>query len=162
MAKPSDGGVQQPSDHIEQIRDIILGPHKRQYDQRLEQMAANVQKTQAEVHAHTEDACAALQKRLEEKLADTTADLVTRVQKLNEANLALQQQLREAESKLQADVRTLRDQISSELDSHVSTLRDSKVSKEDMADLLQEMALKLKGVEVLEELKKAVRRTPRE
>jgi predicted RNase H-like nuclease (RuvC/YqgF family) len=158
MAKHPDNGSQHAPDHIEQIRDIILGPQKRQYDQRFEQMAADLRKYEGDARAHTDDRCDALQKRFEERLGSATADLTARLQRLTEANTMLQQELHEAETKLHSAVRTLREQLSAELNTHVSTLRDSKVSRESMADLLQEMAMKLKGVEVMEELTKAVRK----
>ena len=162
MAKPPDNGSQRSPDHIEQIRDIILGPQKRQYDQRFEQMATDLHKHQAEARAHTDERCDALQKRFEEKLAGATADLTARLQKLSDANAGLQQELHAAETKLHSAVRAVREQVSTELNTHVSALRDTKVSKETMAELLQELALKLKEVEVFEELKKAVRKEPGE
>ena len=62
----------------------------------------------------------------------------------------------------EADIRSLYDTLSAELHARVEALRIDKVSAEALAEHLQELAMKLKGVQVLQELHKAARHTSRE
>ncbi len=78
MVKTPDNGAQHSPDHIEQIRDSIFGPQKRQYEQRFQQKTADLYKYQGEVRAHTDKRFDSLRNRLEEKLASTTADFTAR------------------------------------------------------------------------------------
>ncbi len=159
MAKTPDDGAEAIPDHnIEQIRDIIFGPQKRQYDQRFERLTADLRKHQEEARAHTDERFETLQKRSDGNLANAVTEFTAKLQKLSDLNTALQRELTETKSKVQADIRSVREQLSSELDAQVAALREGKVSREDMAELLQAMAMKLKGVEVLEELRRAARK----
>jgi phage host-nuclease inhibitor protein Gam len=189
MSKQPDDGVPKTSDHIEQIRDIIFGPQKREYDERFEQVIAELQRSRNEFSARADE----MRDRLEEKITSglnaldqgirqlsaklqaETADLQKRLQRAEEKlntditalsqrvdqnNTALRQDLADTRSRLQTEVRTTRDELSKNLDVQSSSLRETKVSRDVMAEMLQEVAMKLRGVEVLEELKKAARKKP--
>lgn len=176
MAKPTEASAQQAPDHIEQIRDIIFGPQKREYDKQLERISADLHKSQDQAKKHTDERCDSLEQSLRElsatlrkevaetqsafdgKVATMSADFSAKLQKANEAIASLQRELAETRAKLQSEVRTHRDQLTSQLESHVSALKESKVSRDTMAELLQKMAIDLKGVEVLEELQRSARR----
>jgi hypothetical protein len=187
MAKKPEGGVPTTADHIEQIRDIIFGPQKREYDDRFEQLATELQKTRNEASTHIEE----LREHIEEKItagfasldqaikqlsaksqADNTslrkqieqteeklnADIAALSQRVNESNAALRQDLGDTRSKLQADLRGAKEDLTKNIETQSSTLRETKVSRDVMAQMLQEVAMQLRGVEVLEELKKAARK----
>ena len=178
MAKSTDHPPQQAPDHIEQIRDIIFGPQKREYDRHFELIAAELHKFHEQARKHTDERCDALeqavqdlsaalrkeasdlQKSFEGKMTNTSADLSLKLQKANEAIASLQKELAETRTKLQSEIRVHKEQLTAQLDAHVTALKDSKVSRDAMADLLQQMAMNLKGVQVLEELQRAVRGKP--
>jgi molecular chaperone DnaK (HSP70) len=65
-------------------------------------------------------------------------------------------ELSETRNKLQQDTRSLREQVLQELDKRFSMLKDAKVSKDDIAEVLLELGLRLKGTELVPELKKVI------
>lgn len=80
-----------------------------------------------------------------------------RAQALNDALAALQRELTEARTKLQSELRLLQEHTAAELDSQVKALRDDKVSRDAIADLFQTAAMRLRGVEMIEDLRKAAK-----
>lgn len=187
MAKHPDNGSPPAADHIEQIRDIILGPQKRDYDDRFKRIATDIGKCREETRTQIEERAEALQseitaarrsfeaelhetgsklrqeaadlqKQLERAIAGFVDDLSLRLKKGTEANEALRNELATTKTKLQSDIRSAEDKLSHELETHVAALREGKISKEALAEMLGELSLRLKGSEVLEELTKAARK----
>ena len=178
MAKPTDVPVQHMPDDIDQIRDIIFGPQKREYNQQFERIAADIHKFHEQARKHTDERCDALelalhelsatlrkeaadlQKSFEGKTTSAGTEFSSKLQKANEAIASLQRELAETRTKLQSEIRMHKEQLMTQMEGHVTALRDSKVSRETMAELLQQLAMNLRGVEVLEELQRAVRKKP--
>jgi hypothetical protein len=69
---------------------------------------------------------------------------------------SIRKELADTRDKLQDDTRTLKTQIFDELEKRFSALTNAKVARNDMADILFEMGLRLKGAELTPELKAAV------
>lgn len=191
MAKQPEDGVPKTSDHIDQIRDIIFGPQKREYDERFEQVMAELQRSRNESSARADE----LREKLEEKITaglntldqairqlsaklqsenanlqkqigkqedKLNADITALTQRVDKDNAAVRQDIVDTRSKIQTEVRNTKEELSKNLDTQSSALRETKVSRDVMAEMLQEIAMKLRGVEVLEELKKAARKKPGE
>jgi chromosome segregation ATPase len=165
MAKQPDDGSQKLPDHIGQIRDIIFGPQKREYDERLEKLASETQRIQNEARSRTDEVHASLQAHLAKLEKDIhqlehclTNNLSTRIQAVNDTTSAMRQELADTRSAMQSELRLTREKLSREMDAQVSGLVNSKVSGDFMAEILQEMALRLKGVDVLEGPSKANRK----
>ena len=165
MAKLPDDASQNPHDNIDQIRDILLGPQKRQNDQRFDQITSDLQKAREEAKTSAKDLregigqeSAKLQQLLEQAQAAIRSELEVKVKNLEAANAALQQDVSGTKAKLQSEIAQVREQLSAELEKNVAALRDSNVSRETMAELLQEMAVRLRKVEFFEELTNAVSR----
>jgi len=187
MAKHPDNGSPPAADHIDQIRDIILGPQKRDYDDRFKRIAVDIAKCREETRAQIEERAEALQseisadrrtfeaelheissklrqeasdlqKQLERAVTGFVDDFSLRLKKAMEADDTLRNELASTKTKLQADIRSAADQLSQELEAHVGALREGKVSREALAELLEELSLRLKRSEVLEELTKAARK----
>lgn len=68
---------------------------------------------------------------------------------------ALRDELGQTRDSLQDDVRGLRAQVLEELERRFSMLKDVKVSRYDMAEILFELGMRLKGSEFVPELKEA-------
>jgi hypothetical protein len=187
MVKQSEDGVPKTPDHIAQIRDIIFGPLKREYDERFSEIVAelNAEKNNfiarneelrglleekisaglnaldqslRQLSARVQDDHTSLQQLIEKKEQKLVADIAALTQRVDEANTGLRHDLTEARTKLQADLRSAKDEAARNLETQFSQLRETKVSRDVMAEMLQEVAMKLRGVELLEELKKAARR----
>jgi len=159
MAKPSDDAPAGTTDNIDQIRDILLGPQKRPTEQHFDQLTAELRRYQEEARASTKDLregldqeAAKLHQLIDQAQSALRAELSAKVQQLEAANAALRQELAGAKTKLQSDLVQVREQCAAELEKHVTSLRDANVSRETLAEFLQEMAVKLRRVELLEEL----------
>jgi hypothetical protein len=165
MAKPPDDASRNDPNNIDQIRDIILGPQKRQTDQRFEQLTADLRRSQEEsrtasreIRENLSQEVARLQKLLDQTQTALRAETSAKIQQFEAALASARDELAATRAKHQSEIHLLKEEFSKELEHHVTDLRESNVSRETMADLLQELAVKLKRVEFLEELTNAVGR----
>ncbi len=165
MAKQPDDASRNDPNNIDQIRDIILGPQKRQTDQRFEQITADLRRSQeesraasSEIRENLSQEVARLQKALDQTQAALRGEMSAKIQQLEAALASARDELAATRAKHQSEIHLLKEEFSKELEHHVTDLRESNVSRETMADLLQELAVKLKRVEFLEELTNAVGR----
>jgi len=79
---------------------------------------------------------------------------------LDKQTSALQENLQETQTKFQSEISDLRTQIFEELERYCSMLSQVKVSRDDMAELLFELGLRLKGSEFVPELSEVANLTP--
>jgi DNA anti-recombination protein RmuC len=171
--------------NIDQIRDIIFGAQLRDYNNRLDKLEYDLSLLQQDVRDNLEQVKASFSTELkkameplEKKLKsfnsaaqEESADLrqqVDRVSKkvsgsieaLDEAidtqTKAIRDELTQTKTKLQDDTAALRDLVLEELDRRFSQLRETKVSKDDIAETLFELGMRLKGTEFIPKLKEAV------
>jgi uncharacterized protein (UPF0335 family) len=167
--------------NIDQIRDIIFGAHLREYTSRLDKAESDISAIQQNVLDRLSDlksvvagelraAVESIDKRLktisvstQEEAADLRQqfDRINRkftnsIESIDEAveaqRVALRDELTETRDNLQNDNRELRSLVLEELDRHFSILRADKLSKADMAELLFELGMRLKGSEFVSEL----------
>ena len=68
---------------------------------------------------------------------------------------SIREELSQTRERLSEETRTLKTQVFEELDRRFSMLRDVKVSRDDMAEILFELGMRLKGTEFVPELKGA-------
>jgi DNA repair exonuclease SbcCD ATPase subunit len=170
--------------NIDQIRDIIFGAHLREYNGRLEKIESDLQQIQQETRdrlneirdllsAELKVVVEALEKRLKtiyNNSQEEAADLRQQVDRLNRkfsSNLesldqeldshksAIRDDLTQTRENLQEDIRELKSLVFEELEQRFSMLREVKVSKDDMAELLFELGMRLKGTEFVPELREA-------
>ncbi|HAZ46015.1 MAG TPA: hypothetical protein DDW76_14315 [Cyanobacteria bacterium UBA11369] len=184
MAEVTKEALRDRLGNIDQIRDILMGPQLRDYETRLAQVEADlsllrqdlrdrIEETKttfaAEIRANLES----LEKKIKAvslSASEESADLrqlsdrmnkrfSNTIEALNDSVdkqvATLRDELSESKARLQEDVRSLRDQIFEELDRQFSSLRSGKVSKDDMAEILFEVAMRIKGTEFVRQLKEA-------
>ncbi len=170
--------------NIDQIRDILFGSLLREYGARFEKIESDIALLQQEMHDYASQvksvlstelraAIESFEKRLkslslssQEESADLRQQIdrinrkfTTTIQSLDESvdkqiNL-MREEFTDTRDRLQEDVRTLRNQVFDELNGRLSVMRDAKVSRDDMAEILFELGMKLKGTEFVPELKQA-------
>lgn len=170
--------------NIDQIRDILFGSLLREYGARFEKIESDIALLQQEMHDYASQvksvlstelraAIESIEKRLkslslssQEESADLRQQIdrinrkfTTTIQSLDESvdkqiNL-MREEFTDTRDRLQEDVRSLRNQVFDELNSRLSVMRDAKVSRDDMAEILFELGMKLKGTEFVPELKQA-------
>ncbi len=85
--------------------------------------------------------------------------LTTNIQTLDQAiekeTSSLREDLMSSRSKIEDDVLTLKNQVLEELETRFSMLANSKIARDDIAELLFELGLRLKGTEFVTKLQEA-------
>lgn len=181
MATHPQGKSLEAGGNIDQVRDILFGNQIRDYNGRFEKLEADLVTLKAETRDRldqTRDSILtelrAMNTTLEKKLkaldqnqeeeADSirkevgrvSQKLTNNVQRLDETidtqTADLRRDLLAAKDNLHDAMRDLRTQVMEGLEQHVARLQDAKVSRDNMAEILMEMAMRLKGAELLPEL----------
>lgn len=168
--------------NIDQIRDIIFGPQLREYNNRFDKLESDISLVQQEMRDRIDQvrtvlsteirsAVDGLEKKLktlnltsQEEINDVRQQ-IDRVNKkfsssiealdqtVDNQNSSIREELSQSRNKLQEDVRALRGQVFDELERRFSMMREAKVSKDDMAEILFELGMRLKGNEFVPQLK---------
>lgn len=164
MSRSPQEAPQRSSEHIDQIRDIILGPQKRETDTRFEQLSADLRREQERIDARVDElraflkaSEAGLQKTIKESRAELESTVAATVREMELMQARLRQELAEVEARFQSDLRQTRERYAAELERNIALLRDASVSREMLVGLLQELAVKVRGGDMLEELKSVMR-----
>lgn len=168
--------------NIDQIRDIIFGPQLREYNNRFDKLESDISLVQQEMRDRIDQvrtvlsteirsAVDGLEKKLktlnltsQEEINDVRQQIDRVNKKFSNSIEALDQtvdnqtssirdELSQARNKFQEDVRSLRAQVFDELERRFSMMREAKVSRDDMAEILFELGMRLKGNEFVPQLK---------
>ena len=185
MTKDNKAALRERLGNIDQIQEILFGSQLRDYSNRLEQVETNLMVLQRELRDRTEEikqvfstevqaALEGMEKKLKnisvkdeedkieirENIDRLSKRLSSNVANLDEAidqqTTSLRNDLLASREKLQEDLLTLRAQLFEDLEKHFSKLTQSKVAREDMAEMFFEFGLRLKGKDVVPELRDAV------
>ncbi len=170
--------------NIDQIRDIIIGSQLREFNTRFGKIENDISLIDQEMRDRLEEikttllgeikfAAEAIDKKLKGAIASTEEEQLELRQQIDRnskkfstsiENLdkdidtqtdSIRTQMSQSVGKLQEDVHTLRTQIFEQLDLRFATLSGVKVSRDDMAELLFELGMRLKGTEFVPKLKQA-------
>ncbi|WP_019498427.1 hypothetical protein [Pseudanabaena sp. PCC 6802] len=170
--------------NIDQIRDIIFGAQLREYNGRFEKIESDLLSMHQELLDRINEvrmnystelrvAVEALDKKLktlqtstDEERQDLRAQIerthrksTASFDKLNSdlevATTSIRDDLTETKAKMQEDMRGLRTYIQEELDRRLSAIGNMKISRDDMAEILFELGMRLKGTEFVPELEEA-------
>lgn len=170
--------------NIDLIRDIIFGPKLQEYDNRINKLESNLSSVDREMRDRIEQVKAdcltelrASVNSLEEKIKSLNLNsqkdnadirqLLDRSYKnfshslesidktVGSQTTAIRRELSETREKLQEDTRHLKSQVFDELERRFSTLTDAKLSRNDIAEILFELGLRIKKSEFNSELKDA-------
>ncbi|MEM7552976.1 MAG: hypothetical protein AAF378_02560 [Cyanobacteria bacterium P01_A01_bin.84] len=170
--------------NIDQIRDIIFGAHLRDYEDKFNKMESSISLLQQEMRTNLEQLKASvtmeikaeiesLDKKLR-SLSITTqeeafelrqqADRMNRkfsssLQSLDDAideqTNSIRDEFTQTKTQLEGDMNALRDVVLEELERRFSQLKQNKVSKDDMAETLFALGMRLKGAEFIPMLHEA-------
>lgn len=170
--------------NIDQIRDIIFGAQIREYETRFGKLESDISHLQQEMRSHVEQLKVSftaefkagfeiLEKKLklfnlnrEEEAADLrlSVDRLNRkfsscIQSLDEEldsqTKSIREDISQTKVQLEEEVLALRDLVLEEIERHFSNLRHSKVSKDDMAEILFALGMRLKENEFIPMLREA-------
>ncbi len=160
--------------NVDQIREIIFGSQMRELDQRFSKMETALQTLKNEMAAQMREVKAQMQSELNsgielletklknlanlskeerealrEELLRTDKRLNMALDSLGEENETklnlLKKETQAANDRMKNELSELRRQINESLDSRLSAMGEAKVSRDAMADLLLDMAVKIKG-----------------
>jgi hypothetical protein len=147
--------AENPDAHLEQIRSILFGQQMLEFERKLKSQEERIQASTNQVHQGLVDRIAALENRLvglleqeaqERQIADNTlhGSLDAAVDKL-EGNLASQVKEMRADLKDQGkELSKKLDQLGSSLQAAIEELRLHKTDRKTLADLLANMADRLR------------------
>lgn len=184
MAELTRDEMRERLGNIDQIRDIIFGAQLREYDNRFDKIESEVSMLQQDIQDRVEQlktvfstelrtTVDSLDKKIKTLTVNSQEDATDFRQQLDRFNRkfsgnidslnsdlekqmnALRDELGQTRDNLQDDVRNLRSQVLEELERRFSMLKDVKVSRYDMAEILFELGMRLKGSEFVPELKEA-------
>lgn len=184
MSEISKEEMRERLGNIDQIRDIIFGPKLREYDSRIEQIECDISMLQQEMRDRLErvktelstdirTSFDALEKKLKCISLNFDEESTALHQQLDRANkkfshsiealdqaldnqtTSIRQELSETKYKLQSDTQTLKEDIFEELEKRFSKLTQAKVSRDDMAEVLFELGMRIKETELVPKLKAA-------
>jgi len=158
---------------IDKVRDILFGTQLRQYEQRFKHLEDLVQKEIANLRSETTKSAATLEtyvkkeqealseqvkneqtsrtesvEELSDKLDRAIKSLEKKMGQLSEKVIAgqrdLQEQILQQSKSLMEEIRSQSSQVSSALDQSVNELRTEKMDQLSFANLLMEVAMRLK------------------
>jgi len=182
MAEITKEEMRERLGNIDQIRDIIFGAQLREYDNRFDKIDSDLSMMQQDMQTRTEQIKTVLSGEMraavdsfEKKIKSITlntqeesADLRQQIDRVNRKfsssiealdeaidnqTSSLREEVSQTRERLSEETRTLKTQVFEELDRRFSMLRDVKVSRDDMAEILFELGMRLKGTEFVPELK---------
>ena len=168
--------------NIDLIRDIIFGSKIHEYDARIEKLESHISLLEKEMLNRIEEVktdClkelrasvesldqqikslsftsqkdnADLRQLIDRSYQNFTSSVESLDKTLVSQTSTIRKELSETRDKLQENTQALKSQIFDELEKRFSMLTNAKVSRNDMADILFELGLRLKGAELTPELK---------
>ena len=181
MQQTTTTGAREKSGNIDQIRELMFGAQIREFDGRFETLESELATSHEEMHKRINEVNSALSGELHaaveslekqiksldfsgqedrtdlrQQIERTDSKFTNRFQSLSEAvdanATSLREELSQATGKLQGDVQDLKTQVFDELNKRFSMLGEVKVSKDDMAEILFEVGLRIKGAELVPDL----------
>lgn len=184
MSEITKEEIRERMGNIDLIRDIIFGSKLQEYDHQIDKLESHLSMLEKEIRDRTEQVkteclseLRASVASLEEKIKDlsltsqkdnidvrqqidrTYKNFSSSIETIDKAVVSqtssIRKELSETRDKLQEDTRSLKSQVFDELEKRFSLLTDAKVSRNDMADILFELGLRLKKAEFSPELKES-------
>ncbi len=185
MAELNKREMRERLGNVEQIREILFGSHLRGYDQRLDKMEADFATLKQEIHdrldkikdslsAEVQTISDSLEKKLKylsltthdettklwQKIDQTTQKNYNTIEALNKSFngrvTTMKDDLSQTREQFQAETQLLKVKIFEELEKSFASLRENKVSRADLAEVLFDLCIKVKGAEFVPDLREAM------
>ncbi|MDJ0552980.1 MAG: hypothetical protein QNJ68_00745 [Microcoleaceae cyanobacterium MO_207.B10] len=142
---------QEMKNQVEQVRNVFsteLHAAVDSIEKKFRSVNLTLQNTQEDIGENKQQL-----ERLNRKITNTKEVLDETID--NQAN-SLGEELSKTREQLQNDVNNLKSQIFAELERRFSMLQDVKVSRDDLAEVMFEVGMRMKKTEFVTELKEAV------
>lgn len=170
--------------NLDQIRDILFGSQLRDYETRfnklesalttLEQaMGDRIEKLNESLSGEIRSTADSIERKLKylsltthEQITDVRQEIYQTTQNFNsnlenlDRNLknqinSIKEDLTQSKDKINQDIESLRSQIFTELEKGFNNLKEGKVSREDLAEILFDLCMRVRGTEFVPDLKEA-------
>lgn len=167
--------------NVDQIRDLLFGKQQRDYETRLNKLESSLSALQQEMRdrlnqlndtlsTELRSTMYSLEKKIQyisittnEELTDMRQDLEGKDKNVSESIDSLNKligsqinsvkgEVNQAQEKLEKDIQSLRNEIVDKLEKRLSSLTESKVGRDDLAEILFELCMRVKKNEFLPEL----------
>lgn len=171
--------------NMDQIRELMFGSHMREYTDRFDKLESELATFRGEITKRIDEvsntlsndlrtAIDALNKTiksltltgkeeredLQQQIERTDSKFTTRFESLSEEaesnTNALRNELSQTKGTLETEIRDLKTLILNEINKQFSALSEVKVSKDNMAEILFEVGMKIKGTELIADLQEMV------
>lgn len=126
----------------------------------LDELAENADKRFKSIQARDAEEKSEIRQQMDLLSKRLSGNIEALDENLDKQTSALHEGLQETQAKFQAEISDLRTQLFEQLERYCSMLSQVKVSRDDMAELLFELGLRLKGSEFVPELKEVANLTP--
>jgi uncharacterized phage infection (PIP) family protein YhgE len=187
MGEVTKEEIRERMGNIDLIRDIIFGSKLQEYDSDINKLESRLSELEQEMRERTEQiktecltelraSIASLEEKIKALSLTSQKDNIDVRQQIERSyksfsssietvdksvvsqTTSIRKELSETREKLQEDTRSLKAQVFDELEKRFSLLTDVKVSRNDMADILFELGLRMKKAEFSPELKESARK----
>jgi len=167
--------------NVDQIRDLLFGKQQRDYETRLNKLESSLSALQQEMRdrlnqlndtlsTELRSTMYSLEKKIQyisittnEELTDMRQDIEGKDKNVSESIDSLNKligsqinsvkaEVNQAQEKLEKDIQSLKNEIVDKLEKRLSGLTESKVGRDDLAEILFEMCMRVKKNEFLPEL----------
>jgi formate dehydrogenase maturation protein FdhE len=165
------------ANNVDQIRDLIFGSQIKEFEARFAQMEKNIAETERALQKQINDVSAKIQREteralevLEKKIDNLTVSTQKERNKLRElidtTDEALQSQLtaqkdefatklkvlkesmEDEQRKLSEEMETMRRELEAHLNENITALGDDKLSRDMMAQMLLDVAMRIQGTDM--------------
>ena len=163
--------------NVDQIRDLIFGPQIKEFDERFNQLDAKIKsihegilhtfrESHSRLQKETERSLEVLEKRIDNLSSSTQKERAKYKELIEIVDDGLQNKLElqkdefdtklkitketieDENQKLSASLQAIRDELNYTLQSRLASLSEDKLSKESLAQMLLEVAMKIQGTDM--------------
>lgn len=167
--------------NVDQIREILFGSQARELKEKFDKLEANINAIHAEMRNKIEQTQRDINDKIDAELETISKKIKTMTtqqqdefadvrdaalrqekrlqssleimeEELNAKREQLQKQQIEIRDTLRSQMDSLQDELLSVIDSKVSNLGDTKLSRDDAADIFMEAAMQMKGTRIDQQL----------
>ncbi len=170
--------------NIDQIRDLLFGSKEEEFAGRFNQLESDLTGFKQEMREQLSEIQSSLSEKLQDSVNSlekkikylglttheeinkiiqdsarrertTTRDIDTLSQDFKLKTDTIREEISQNKEKLQEDIYSFKNQIISKIEAELDALKDIKVSRDDLAEVLFELCIKIKGADFVPDLKEA-------
>lgn len=184
MSEISKDEMRERLGNIDQIRDLLFGSKEEEFSGRFSQLESELTTFKQEMREQLSELESSLSEKLQDSVNSlekkikylglttheeinkiiqdsarrertTTRDIETLSQDFKLKTDNIKEEVSQNKEKLQDDIYSFKNQILGKIETELDGLKDIKVSRDDLAEVLFELCIKIKGADFVPDLKEA-------